>query len=55
MQNTERSFAYVRDLVEEIDALSLAYQSAVNHQTVNRAMDILRQKNDKEPDLFDEW
>ena len=55
MQNTERSFAYVRDLVEEIDALSLAYQSAVNHQIVNRAMDILRQKNDKEPDLFDEW
>ena len=55
MRNTERSFAYVRDLVEEIDALSLAYQSAVNHQIVNHAMDILRQKSDKEPDLFDEW
>lgn len=55
MQNTQRSFAYVRDLVEEIDALSLAYQSAVNYQVVNRAIDILQQKTNKEPDLFDEW
>ncbi len=55
MQNTQRSFAYVRDLVEEIDALSLAYQSAVNYQIVNRAINILQQKSNKEPDLFDEW
>jgi chromosomal replication initiation ATPase DnaA len=55
MQNTERSFAYIRDLVEEIDAISLAYQSAINYQIVKRAMDILQQKNKKEPDLFDEW
>ena len=54
VQNTQRSFAYVRDLVQEIDAVSLALKSAVNYAVVRRAMEILQQKADKQPDLFDE-
>ena len=54
VQNTQRSFAYVRDLVQEIDAVSLALKSAVNYAVVRRAMEILLQKADKQPDLFDE-
>ena len=53
--NARRSFAYIRDLIEEIDAISLAKQSAINYAVVKSAMEILQQKEDKQPDLFDEW
>ncbi|MBQ9035544.1 MAG: hypothetical protein IJ099_06280 [Alphaproteobacteria bacterium] len=50
-----RSFSYVSRLVAEIDDISLAYQSAVNYFVVNKAIDILREQDDKQLDLFDEW
>ncbi len=53
--NARRSFAYVRQLVEEIDAVSLAYQQSVNYFIVKKAIDILAQREDKQPDLFDGW
>ena len=55
MNNAPRSFAYVRDLVKEIDEISLAYQSAVNYNVVRKAMEIMAEKDSKEPDLFDEY
>ena len=55
INNTRRSFAYVRDLVREIDEISLAYHSAVNYNIVRKAMEILNEKDSKEPDLFDEY
>ena len=53
--NSERSFSYIEKLVAEIDAVSLAYQTAVNYSTVQKAMKILQEQEDKQPDLFDEW
>lgn len=53
--NTRRSFAYVERLVEEIDAVSLAYQTAVDYFTVKKALEILEEQEDKQPDLFDGW
>ncbi|MBQ8481303.1 MAG: hypothetical protein IJ532_02075 [Alphaproteobacteria bacterium] len=53
INNTERSFAYIRDLVKEIDEVSLAYQSAVNYNVVKKAMEQLSERKTKEPDLFD--
>ncbi len=55
INNTQRSFAYVRDLVKEIDELSLAYQSSVNYNIVKKAMEQLADKENKEPDLFGEY
>lgn len=55
MNNAPRSFAYVRDLVKEIDEISLAYQSAVNYNVVRKAMEVMAEKDSKEPDLFDEY
>ena len=53
--NTRRSFAYVERLVEEIDAVSLAYQTAADYFTVKKALEILEEQEDKQPDLFDGW
>lgn len=53
--NARRSFKYIRDLVEEIDQISLAYQSAVNAEIVKMAMDILYEKEEKQLDLFEEY
>lgn len=55
INNSQRSFAYIRDLVREIDEVSLAYQSAVNYNVVKIAMENLAQKDTREPDLFDEY
>ena len=53
LTNAQRSFAYIESLVEEIDKISLARQSAVNYAVVKKAMELLLE--DKcEPDLFDE-
>ena len=53
--HARRSFAYMRDLVAEIDAVSLAYQCPVNYFAVQKAMEILYEKENKQMDLFDEW
>ncbi|MBR1600399.1 MAG: hypothetical protein IJ677_02345 [Alphaproteobacteria bacterium] len=55
INNTPRSFAYVRDLIKEIDEISLAYQSSVNYNTVKQAVKHLAEKENKEPDLFEEY
>lgn len=55
LNNARRSFAYIIDLVKEIDEISLAYQSAVNYNIVKRAMENLADKEPKEPDLFGEY
>jgi len=55
VNNAQRSFAYIMALVEEIDVVSLALKSNVNYKVVRQAMDNLRENEDKEPDLFDEW
>lgn len=54
LNNCPRSFAYIENLIEEIDAVSLAYQSAINYNIIKRAMHILQEKDQKMPDLFDE-
>lgn len=53
--NARRSFKYIRDLVEETDHISLAYQSAVNFEIVQMAMDILYEKEEKQLDFFEEY
>ena len=53
VNNAERSFAYIRDLVKEIDEVSLAYQSAVNYNVVKKAMEQLSERKTREPDLFE--
>lgn len=55
MNNTRRSFAYVRDLVEEIDEISLAYQSSVNYGIVKKAIEHLNNKNMTTLDLFEDY
>lgn len=50
-----RSFAYIEALVEEIDKISLAYQSSVNYIIVRKAMEFLQLKDNREPDLFDDF
>ena len=55
INNTRRSFAYVRDLVKEIDEISLAYHSAVNYNIVRKAIELMAAKDTNEPDLFDEY
>lgn len=55
INNSQRSFAYIRDLVKEIDEVSLAHQCAVNYNVVKIAMENLAQKDKREPDLFDEY
>ncbi|MBP5352645.1 MAG: hypothetical protein J6Y91_02635 [Alphaproteobacteria bacterium] len=52
MTNAERSFSYIQHLVEEIDVLSLAYQTSANYNIVKKAMDILAHQSSREPDLF---
>ena len=51
----KRSFSYIQKLVEEIDAVSLAYHMSVNHFVVKKAMELVDTKEDKQRDLFDEW
>lgn len=53
--NTQRSFAYIQRLVEEIDYISLSRQTAVNYAVVKAAMDNLSRIDDNEPDLFDDY
>lgn len=53
--HTERSFSFVCKLVETIDAVSLAYQMSVNYFVVQKALSILKEQEDKQQDLFDEW
>ena len=55
LNNARRSFAYIRDLVQEIDEISLALQCAVNYNVVKKAMESLAEKETKEPDLFGEY
>lgn len=55
LSNARRSFAYIRDLVREIDEISLALQSAVNYNVVRKAIESLAEKETKEPELFDEY
>jgi chromosomal replication initiation ATPase DnaA len=55
LMNAQRSFAYIEELVDEIDKVSLAYQRAVNYQIIKKSMDIIAQRSYKEPDLFDEY
>ena len=54
MNNASRSFAYIEDLVNEIDKISLAYQAAVNYTIVRQAMEWLAVRDKREPDLFDD-
>lgn len=50
-----RSFEYIEALVEEIDKISLACQCSVNYIVVRKAMEFLQQKDNREPDLFDDF
>jgi len=52
VNNSERSFRYIEELVDEIDNISLAFQSAVSYNVVKRAMEVLAQRDVREPDLF---
>ena len=52
INNTERSFSYVENLVKEIDEISLAYKSTVNYKIVKEALENLYNAELKEPDLF---
>ncbi|MDO4161902.1 MAG: DnaA/Hda family protein [Pseudomonadota bacterium] len=53
VNNAPRSFAFIEQLVEECDNISLAYQSAVNYTVVRKALDVIAQNNNRQPDLFD--
>ena len=53
-QHARRSFAYIRDLVKEIDALSMAYQRGIDNDLIEMAMKILQSREDRQTDLFDE-
>lgn len=55
INNARRSFAYIQELVEEIDNISLAYQTSVNYTVVKKALDIVSRRETAEPDLFGEW
>lgn len=50
--NTQRSFAYISDLVNEIDKISLAHKSSVSYKIVSEALKIVNSKQESEPDLF---
>ncbi len=54
VNNAPRSFAYIQKLVEEIDNISLAYQCAVNYTVIKKAMEVIAQSNNCQPDLFDD-
>lgn len=53
INNTERSFAFIEKLVQEIDEISLAYKTTVNYKVVREALENLRSAEDREPNLFD--
>lgn len=55
VNNAPRSFAYIEALVDEIDKISLAYKSAVNYIIVRLAMENIALKDNREPDLFDDF
>lgn len=55
VNNSRRSFAYIQELVDEIDSISLAYQTSVNYNIIKQAIEILATRENREPDLFDEW
>lgn len=50
--HSQRSFAYILDLVTEIDKISLARKMAVNHKIVAQAIESLNNRSQNEPDLF---
>ena len=52
INNTERSFAKVEKLVQEIDEISLAYKSTVNYKVVKEALENLENAEKREPELF---
>ena len=54
INNAQRSFAYIEDLVAEIDKISLACQTSVSYSVVRQAMEFLAQSRHLEPDLFDD-
>lgn len=55
VNNTERSFAYIENLVKEIDEISLAYKSAINYKVVREALNNLNDTLKREPDLFTDF
>lgn len=54
MVMSRRSFAYIRELVEEIDYISLSAKTSISYKTVQQAMDILERRTSIQPDLFSE-
>lgn len=52
MNNAQRSFSYVRALVEEADYISLVRKTPVNYGVIKEAMERLSDNNCCEPDLF---
>lgn len=55
INNAPRSFAYIENLVAEIDKISLAYQTAVTYTVIKQAMELLAWHNRREPDLFEDF
>jgi len=55
INNAPRSFDYVEQLIVEIDEISLAYQTSVTYSVVRKAMSVLAERNQREPDLFDDF
>ena len=55
INNAPRSFEYVEAIVDETDKISLAYKSAVNYIIVRLAIENVAFKNNREPDLFDDF
>jgi len=53
MNNAQRSFAYIRALVEATDYISLIRKSAINYAVIRAAMDVVEHEKINEPDLFD--
>lgn len=52
INNTERSFAFIEKLVQEIDEISLAYKTTINYKVVKEAIENLRNNEMREPNLF---
>ena len=51
----QRSFSYIRELIEEADAISLRMKMPINHVVIKKAMENIDERIDREPDLFGEW
>lgn len=55
INNAPRSFEYIEKVVDETDKISLAYKSAVNYTIIRQAMESIMLRDNREPDLFEDF